>query len=716
MASAPATFSESWYRIASQRIWLRPGVHVRRQNYRGERWIVLENPFSNQFFRIRPAAYEFVARLAPTRTVQEAWQQCLDRSPDEAPGQESVIQLLSQLYHANLLQYENAADSAQLFERYKKRREREVRSRLLNIMFMRFPLLDPDRFLLRALPVIGKFISAFGALIWLAVVGWGIKVAIDNFPALRDQTQSVLAANNLLLLYAGMVIIKTLHEFGHAFFCRKWGGEVHVMGVLLMIFTPMPFVDATSSWSFRSRWKRIMVSSAGMIVELFVAAIMVFVWANTGPGLLHNLAYNMIFIASVSTLVFNLNPLLRFDGYYILSDLVEIPNLQQRANSQLRHFCERYLFGVKRSQSPADRRKEAFWLTVFGIASGIYRVIVFGGILLVVADHFFMIGLIMAAVCAISWVFVPTWKFINYLASSPQLDRTRARAVTVSAIGLTAILFLLGVVKFPNHFRAPGVLLARERTQIVSSTAGYLVKVLAEPATQVKAGQPLLEFSNPEIDLDLANARASVAEMDARIRLAMKERTADLKPLTMRMESLTMRVQKLEADKASLIVKARHDGVWVSPEIHDQVGRWLTRGARLGLLVNPNQFEFAATVKQEDGDSLFARKISGAEVRLFGEAGRVVPIQKWRIIPGEQQTLPSPALGWVSGGEIPVLPDDPQKAAEPFFEVHADLAGNLPATILHGRSGKIRFDLEPEPLLPRWIRRLQQLLQKRYQV
>ena len=121
-----------------------PGVRVRRQNYRGERWIVLENPFSNQFFRLRPAAYEFVARLRPDRTVEEVWQECLDRFPDEAPGQEAVIQLLSQLYFANLLQYDLAADSAQLFERYKKRRQREIRARLLNLMFMRFPLLDPD--------------------------------------------------------------------------------------------------------------------------------------------------------------------------------------------------------------------------------------------------------------------------------------------------------------------------------------------------------------------------------------------------------------------------------------------------------------------------------------------------------------------------------------------------------------------------------------------
>lgn len=716
MADAPATFSESWYRIAGQRVWLRPGVRVRRQNFRGERWIVLENPFSNQFFRIRPATYEFLARLDPQRTVQQAWQQCLDRFPDEAPGQEAVIQLLSQLYHANLLQYENAADSAQLFERYKKRREREVRSRLLNLMFMRFPLLDPDRFLIRTMPVIGKLISPFGALLWLAVVGWGLKVAADNFSALREQSQSVLAPDNLFLLYLGMVVIKTLHEFGHAYFCRKFGGEVHVMGVLLMIFTPMPFVDATSSWSFRSRWQRVLVGAAGMIVELFIAALMVFVWANTGPGTLHNLAYNMIFVASVSTLVFNLNPLLRFDGYYILSDLVEIPNLQQRANRQLRHLAERYLFGIKRSTSPTDSRREAFWLVVFGIASGIYRVIVFGGILLVLADRFFLLGMIMAAVCAVSWVMVPTWKFISYLVSNPQLERTRVRAFAVTAVGATALLLLLGIVKFPSHFRAPGVLQAKERTQVATETAGYIRTVLAKPGSRVSAGQPLLELANAELDLELANAHAAVSEVDARLRLATRVRVADLKPLTIRLESLTSRVQKLEADKANLVLKARHDGIWVAPGLEDQVGRWTARGSRIGLLVNPQAFEFTAIVQQEDGDALFGRQISGAEVRLYGQEGRVLRIEKWRVIPGEQQKLPSQALGWMGGGEVPVSPDNPEKTVEPFFELQADVQNGSDAAILHGRSGKIRFDLEPEPLLPRWIRRLHQMLQKRYQL
>ena len=319
MANPEATFSESWHRIANQRLCLRRDVRVRRQNFRGERWFVLENPFTNEFFRLRPAAYDFVARLQPERTVAETWAASIEKHPDTALGQEVVIQLLAQLYFANLLQYPESTDSAELFERFKKRQQREWRARLLNVMFMRFPLFDPDRFLVRALPVVGRFLSAFGALLWLVVVGVALKVVADNWAALREQSQGVLAPGNLPLLYCGMVITKTIHEFGHAFFCRKFGGEVHVMGIMLMIFTPMPYVDATSSWSFRSRRQRALVGAAGMIVELFFAALMTVVWANTGQGTLHSLAYNMMFLASVSTLVFNLNPLLRFDGYYILT-------------------------------------------------------------------------------------------------------------------------------------------------------------------------------------------------------------------------------------------------------------------------------------------------------------------------------------------------------------------------------------------------------------
>lgn len=712
------TFSESWYRVANQKICLRLGVRVRRQNFRGERWIVLENPFSNQYFRLRPAAYEFVARLRPDCTVEQVWQQCLNRFPDDAPSQEAVIQLLAQLYFANLLQYDLATDSAQLFQRYKQRKQRETGFRFLNIMFMRFPLLDPDRFLVRILPWFGKLISPAGALLWVFVIGLALKVAVDNFDALRVEGQNVLAPGNLILLYLGMVVIKTLHEFGHALFCRKFGGEVHVMGVMLMIFTPMPYVDATSSWSFRGRRERVLVGAAGMIVELFVAALATFVWARTAPGTVHNLAYNMMFVASVSTLIFNINPLLRFDGYYILSDLLEIPNLNQRALGQLRHLGENRLFGIKPSAGPANSPREAGWLVTYGITSGIYRVIVFAGVLLAVADRFLIVGIVMAVVCLISWVTVPLVRFVKYLSSSPKLDRVRGRAVGVTAGALALLLILLGVVPFPHSFRAPGVVKAAQRTQVANETSGRIEAVLVQPGENVRRGQPLLRLQNPELELELTAARARRAEIDARLLKATKEQSADVKPLSQLRDSVNAQIEKLARDQANLVLTARHDGAWVAPGITDFVGRWMPRGSELGLLANPAAFEFAATVMQEDVDAVLAQTVRRADVRLHGDAGAELRVRDWRVIPGGQRVLPSAALGWRGGGEVPVALEDDQanRAAEPFFAVVGELQSSPDVALLDGRTGKIRFQLKAEPLLPRWFRRLWQLFQKRYQI
>ena len=178
------------------------------------------------------------------------------------------------------------------------------------------------------------------------------------------------------------------------------------------------------------------------------------------------------------------------------------------------------------------------------------------------------------------------------------------------------------------------------------------------------------------------------------------------------------RLARLREDEGRLVLKARQAGIWVAPEVDDFIGRWLGRGTAVGLIIDPSGFEFNATIVQEDADRLFTQKRPGAEIRLYGQAKTTVPVQSLRVIPAEQRVLPSAALGWAAGGEIPTAPDDPQgrRAAEPFFQVRAEMSETAGVLFFHGRAGKIRFDLPAEPLLPRWMRRLRQLLQKRYQL
>ena len=277
------TFSESWHRVADLKVSVRPAVVIRKQLFRGKSWYVLQDPFNNNFFRLQPQAHEFIVRLRTDRSIGEVWEECLQRNPNDAPGQDDVIQLLAQLYHANLLFCDLPVDSSKLFERYQQRKQRETKSKFLSLMFLRIPLFDPERLLRHATPLVKLLTGRTAMIIWLLMMLFAGKAVIEQFDQVMTESKALLAFDNLILLYLGMVLVKTLHEFGHTLICKKYGGEVHTIGIMLILFTPLPYMDATSSWSFRSRKQRILVAAAGMFFEFFAAFCAALIWANTGP-------------------------------------------------------------------------------------------------------------------------------------------------------------------------------------------------------------------------------------------------------------------------------------------------------------------------------------------------------------------------------------------------------------------------------------------------
>jgi putative peptide zinc metalloprotease protein len=500
--------------------------------------------------------------------------------------------------------------------------------------------------------------------------------------------------------------------------CRRFGGEVHTMGVMLLVFTPLPYMDATSSWSFRSRGQRALVGGAGMIAELFVAGLAVFLWAYTGKGTLHSLAYNIMFVASVSTILFNANPLLRFDGYYILSDLLDLPNLGTRANKHLRHLVEKYLFGYRESFSPALSFKEASWLSIFGVLSGIYRVIVFAGIIFFVADKFLLAGMIMAALCVVSWGIVPLFRLLTYLATNPRLAKTRVRAAAVCLGFLLIVTAFLAFFPFPNRFRAPGVMETIQYTQVINDAPGYIKTVFVPSGAEVAEGTPLVGLADHELELAMEAASAQRREVLAMELRALSQGTADVQPIRKRLETIEARIRDLEAKQASLVVRAAQSGLWVSPNIRDLVGAWINRGAVLGKIVNRSDFRFSAVVSQDEAADLFNGQIRKVEVRVNGQGGTNLEVLKYQIIPYRQEKLPSAALGWRGGGEVAVSGKDQAglQTVEPFFQIYADIQPAQDIALLHGRSGKVRFTLNAKPLLLQWTHSFKQLLQKRYQI
>ena len=718
MTEQTRLFHESWYRIADQRISLRPNVVVQRQVLRGEKWYVVQNPLSNQFYRLNPATYDFVSRLGANRTVEEVWKEARTRDPERAPGQSDVIELLAQLFHANLLHYNLPPNSEKLFERYKQKKQRILKANLKSIMFFRIPLFDPDALLQRLRPLIRRLISPIGALVWCLVVAAGAKVAIDHFGELRVQSEGIMAPANLVFLYLGLVIVKTVHEFGHAFAVRRFGGEVHTMGVMFLIFSPLPYMDASSAWAFRNKWQRVFVGAAGMIFEVFVAAGAIFVWANTAPGVVHSLAYNMVFVASVSTVLFNINPLLRFDGYYILSDLLDIPNLHQNSARHLKYLVEHHAFGCRNVETPAASRREEIWFTTFGILSGAYRIFVFSMILLFVADQFLLAGLIMAAICLVSWVIVPITGIVRYLGSSPRLYRTRPRAIAVCGAAFVVVGAFLFLAPFPNSFKAPGVLKSTNYVVAVNKASGRVAEVIASSGERVVPGDALLHLTNPELALEIRESQASLDAAVAQHRQAMHNQQADLDPIASRVAFYEKRLERLRQEQEDLKVRSEVGGLWVAPGLKDRTGMWVNRGSPLGELIDDDQFYFVSVVSQTDVSELFAQDIRGTEVKLAGQAHSPLAVTEYATIPMEQTHLPSVALGYAGGGEVAIDTRDAQgvKTSEPYYQVRALVQADPEVSMMHGRSGRIRFALAPRSLASQGWRQLRQLLQERYQL
>lgn len=711
------TFSDSWHRVAGLRISLRPTVEVHKQRFKGDDWYVLTDPLNNRFYRIRPEAYVFVARLSPRLTVQQVWRDCLERFPERAPGQDEVVKLLAQLHLSELLYFDNAPDSERIFQRGVRRRERELRARLLNILFIRFPLWDPAPMWRMLQPIISLVVSPVGAAIWFAVVVLGVKAVLDRGGAALEPTVELLAPGNLPWLYLALIIVKGVHETGHAALCRYFGGEVHTFGIILAVFTPLPYVDVSSSWRIRSRYARALIGAGGMLAEAFVAALAALVWAHTDDGTIHGLAWSVMITASVSTLVFNINPLLRFDGYYILSDLLDSPNLYARAQHQVRYLIEHYGFGETESSSPAASSSERWWLAVFGVASQLYRVLVYVGIILVVADQLFLVGVVMAVLAVVTMGVVPAVRYLHYLATSPRLARCRVRALAVG-LGLLGVPALaLAAVPVSRGVHAAGVIEAQPYAPVFAGTAGTIEEVRVASGQRVDEGDVLLVLANEDIAFDLAIAEALMRETKASINRARQDAIADLAPLMRRFEALQQRVDKLVGDRRALTVTARQPGVWVAPDLAGKRGSWVERGSELGSIVSERAARFSAVVTQEAAADLFDGVGATGAVRIVGQADTDLTVHDLEIIPFEQHRLPSATLGWQGGGTIATAADaEGRTSREPFFQVFARLPADAPVALLHGRSGTLRLTLVPEPLLWQAVEGVRQLLQKRYKL
>ncbi|MHC4241477.1 MAG: hypothetical protein ACYSU4_03670 [Planctomycetota bacterium] len=728
MAVDRPTFHEAWYRIADLHPRLLSGVHVYRQHFRGQMWYVLENPSNNQYSRISDEAYRFIGLLDGRRTVSEGWRICNEQLADRAPTQGEVIQLLGQLHSVNLLHADLPPDSESLFNRYRKRVGREVRGQLMNMLFIKIPLIDPDHFLDRWVGIFGRFFSWFGLVLWSILLATGLYFVVDNIRELFHQSSDILAPDNLIFLYLSFVFIKIFHEFGHAFACKKFGqlnqsrGQVHIMGIMFLVFFPLPYVDASSAWAFRNRWHRAIVGMSGVMVELSMAAIAAIIWSNTSTGTLHIIAYNVIFVASVSTLLFNGNPLLRFDAYYVLSDLLEIPNLGHRSRNYVYYLVKRYCWGLKRAQNPAYTFGEGLWFVFYGIASMAFRVFICVRILLFLNDRLpeelFILVPLLAFSAIAAWVFVPFGKFVQYLATGAELTRKRTRATISTLVIFCLIIVGIGLIRLPDYWRVEGIVEPVNLAIVHAESDGFAVGFLPSELKVSPSGMPLIRAVNLELEAKKKNAAAELLILKIKRRIAETQEIAAAQILDEQIEALNETIARLEFELDSLNIKASLSGTWVSPDIEHYKGVYLERGKSIGFVASLDDVIIRATAGQKVAGMLMEQHDKEVEFRVKGQPKLLMTGKIERIYPSGHEQLPSEALGYAVGGPMATAPQDPQgtKSAEMFFEIRIKPDAGSSVHLLTGQRVVARIRMHPKPLALQWWLSARQLFQRRFHI
>ncbi len=552
--------------------------------------------------------------------------------------------------------------------------------------------------------------ARFFVMLWLAlVIPAAIVLALHWREWSEGLPERTLAAENLVLLALIFPFVKLLHELGHGLMLKAYGAAVHDAGVMLLVFMPVPYVDASASLSFRSKYRRALVGAAGMLVELAIAAIAVYVWLFAELGVVKAAALNVILIAGFSTIVVNGNPLLRFDGYYILTDLLEIPNLGSRSNRFWGTTIERILFGVRSVRADSVLPSERPWLLAYAPLAYVYRLIVFVGIALFVATEYLAIGATLAAWSFFMGFVAPIGRIVRHLLTGPSLNDRRGRAIGVSVAGCLVAAALVLLVPAPLVTVSEGIVWLPEDAQVRAGTSSFIQHLDVASGSKVNAGDRLFQLFEPTLAAQLLAQAQRVAEVETRLRAEDVSDRVKAALTRQELEAERSELQRLSIRVERLVVRSPRAGSFVALNPQDAAGRYVLEGSMIGFIIGDEPRTVRAVVRQ-DNIELVRSHLRTVNAKVVDRLAETFEASIIREVPAAGNALPSKALGVNGGGRLANDPrdGDGNTALERVFQFDMQLSPP-PDDLYYGTRVYLRFSHDWEALGLQWYRRLRQL-------
>ena len=677
---------------------------IQEQQHEGQTRYFVKDPLSLKYFRFAPAEFLVFQLLDGKRTLQEVRHEFARQFTLQDITDREILALVQRWQQANLLQESGDMASTRVLAAQQRARASRWFGWMSNILYMKIRAFDPDPLLNRIYPWVRWLFQPIGICLALGTMISAALLVTARFeeftsqPELRD-FNAFFNLQNIFWLWLAVGIVKVLHEFGHGLTCKHFGGECHAMGLLFMCFTPCMYCDVSDSWMLPNKWHRIAIAAAGIYVELLIAALATFVWWTTAPGVLHSVAFSAMVFGSIQTILINANPLMRFDGYYVMSDYLEVPNLRQKSYTFTKYYLKRWFWGT-REAAPGSG---GLPFVMYALTASFYRVLLTAGMIWFFSKvlepyKLAAVGWVLAALAATNIVVVPVVRAIATAIRNPAAMRPRSwwRPFLALALlaGVAAAFFYL-----PLPRRAYAVLtLEPAQSELIStSSRGTIVRHRAAPGSLVRQGDPVLELENAELrlqadrmeqqrDLLRVQVRVATALLDpARaqpIQVALTELESQLAVLHRRIEELVLRApcdgrviaepgrESLSEHSPSLVAPL---GNWQRTVLHDEnIGAVLEPGTAVCRIAATDECVAIAVLSQTQVESVQVGQGAAIKLDAFPRETFLGTVQEISVQDVDQV---APQLLNLHGSELPAIATGPSagQLAETHYRIRIHL-------------------------------------------
>lgn len=692
-------------RLADVRVSVRPDLEVSRHNFGDAPAYVIRDPLTNQTHRLSIDDYHVFAHIDTRRTLGETFNLLRKQGHVQANDGAQFYRYVLHLHQAGLLALP-VTDGKTLHEKHEKRRQMARKASLTKLLFYRMPLVRPDAFLSKTVHYVAPLFSRAALIVWaLLMLLCGGIVAV-HWSDFIDPLAGMLATRNLPVLWLLLIGLKLLHESGHAWACKHFGGDVPEMGAFFILGTPCAYVDATASWGFPSRTRRIVVALAGMYFESLAMVVAILVWLATGPGVVNSAAQYAVVMSTVVTIGFNANPLMRYDGYYVASDLLNIPNLRQESQNELSVWIKWVLFGVPLPAAENGRKRSL--LLWFGLASRVYMTVVLFGIAWLIATCIPVVGPFLAATIVGSVAISAGRKTVAYLTTHEELARVKRRVWVVTVGGAMTATLLIGAIPLPIGVDTMGSVRREHERVVHAGIDGFLDTRLIEQGEQLSSETKVCTLRNPDALAKVKQLEAELNSVRGRMIAASEDRgnATQLARLLDKLKSQHREAQRLAGLTTAI---AEIDGQVVDDSPLQKIGRYVQAGEPLATIGSGGWVVRSLLTDEGLADSL--PTVGGqVKVRLVGRPGQPFNGSIISVKAAGSRQVEDPALTHLAGGDITV--SNEMVADKAFFEVTVRIDQPDALPLKRGMTAILDFGSRPTTIASVLWRRSQRLLNR----